>query len=166
MHWSRVKKYGNPNIRNQPGPKSSGIKKIATCIIDGCSKKVFNVNRMLCHAHYNRWYRHGDPLGGKIKGKPYSDKNGYMWLYKPDHPNAKTNGLVAVHQMVMADILGRSLLPGENVHHKNGIRSDNRPENLELWISSQPPGQRVADLVSWAKGIIDIYGGYANDHKL
>ena len=47
----------------------------------------------------------------------------------------------------MEEILGRPLQPVENVHHRNGVRNDNRPENLELWVTPQPQGQRVADLV-------------------
>lgn len=58
----------------------------------------------------------------------------------------------------MAEKISRPLLPGENVHHKNGVRDDNRPENLELWRKKQPCGQRVEDIIRYAVEIIDLYG--------
>jgi HNH endonuclease len=53
------------------------------------------------------------------------------------------------HQVVMEQMLERPLLPFETVHHRNGIRADNRPENLELWATAHPAGTRVEDLVEW-----------------
>jgi hypothetical protein len=59
----------------------------------------------------------------------------------------------------MERLLGRYLQPGENVHHLNGVRDDNRPENLELWSEPQPTGIRVTDAVTWAHEIIARYEG-------
>jgi HNH endonuclease len=87
---------------------------------------------------------------------------GYLMVRVPEHPRARcNNGYVFEHILVMERLLGRHLDPNESVHHRNGIRDDNRPVNLELWIRPQPAGIRATDAVEWAKEILYRYGSLA-----
>lgn len=128
------------------------------CSVEDCSKP--SRQRGLCWGHHRRLIRYGDPLAGPSRREGRNrliDGNGYVRIYVPDHAEAGSRGYAMEHRVVMADLLGRPLRKGENVHHRNGDRADNRPDNLELWASFQPPGQRVQDLVAHAQRLLDLY---------
>jgi hypothetical protein len=70
--------------------------------------------------------------GGRVK---HSD--GYILIYCPSHPYGSADGYVFEHRLVMEKLLGRYLKPEETPHHINGIKDDNRPENLRIFPSSR-----------------------------
>jgi hypothetical protein len=94
------------------------------------------------------------------RGGSTKHTKGYVCVYFPGHSRA-SNNYVLEHILVMEEKLGRELYPNENVHHINGVRDDNRPENLELWVKPHPTGVRVEDAVERAKLILQRYGGMA-----
>jgi hypothetical protein len=112
----------------------------------------------MCGAHYARTKTHGDPLAKK----PLQISRG--GLNSKGYRVVSYDGVEYLeHRLLMEQALGRKLLASENVHHKNGQRADNRPENLELWSKSQPWGQRVADKVAWAIELLKLYPAVANE---
>jgi hypothetical protein len=144
MHMRRLDKHGDLN-KGRPATK--------LCSVEDCNNK--RLSRGYCGKHYQRYMIYGNPLGGKRNGKFLM--RGYVTLIIPNHPMARKGGLVAEHRLVMAEHLGRPLVKGENVHHKNGDKTDNRIENLELWNTSQPAGQRPEDKVAYALEILELY---------
>lgn len=90
--------------------------------------------------------------GGRVK-----NRSGYVTVTVSDYPGTSKSISIHEHTYMMAKFLGRPIREKESVHHKNGVRDDNRLENLELWSSFQPPGQRVIDKIHWAKEILETY---------
>ncbi len=148
-HYRRLSVHGSLDADHR--------RKATACSVEGC--EATHAARGWCVGHYDRWRRYGHPLAEANRPKKgWVTSKGYRLIWHPEHPNRDKRGYVPEHVAVMAQALGRPLIPGENVHHKNGIRDDNRLENLEVWLSSQPSGQRVRDLIEFANSITAQYG--------
>ena len=97
--------------------------------------------------HYQRAMKNGEPGELAPRQAPRGERrwvgaDGYVYVFNGTRK-------IAEHRHLFEQLLGRPLERWENVHHRNGIRDDNRIENLELWIVSQPAGQRLTDLVAF-----------------
>lgn len=164
FHCDRLRKFGDPLAGSVRRAKRGTAPQI--CTVAGCESKTVSIG--LCSNHYRRLKRYGDANGGKFiqdgRSKQWSVRadgpaKGYVSKWDRANPHAnRISGIVFEHRAVMGEHLGRPLKPNESVHHKNGIRSDNRIENLELWVKGQPAGQRVKDQVAWAREIMREYG--------
>lgn len=100
------------------------------CAMPRCAR--FAYGHRLCHRHYQRWRRHGDATvllrraNGTAAGVRYAAHHkGYVML------GDGKGGLIAEHRVVWARHHG-PIPPDFQVHHRNGVRDDNRIENLEL----------------------------------
>lgn len=130
------------------------------CAWEGCDRKAAKNGGRFCPGHKSRWQRFMDmdaPFAPtrmpRDIGDTYVDENGYVHVKTGE----SQDGWELLHRKKMADHIGRKLFSEETVHHKNGERADNDQDNLELWSSRHPPGQRVIDKLQWAREIIALY---------
>lgn len=122
------------------------------CSFAGCNNDRSGLQD-LCRGHYNQRSKGKDllPLRPRQPNGSGYNHDGYRII----RVNKKK---VYEHRHIMEQYIGRSLLPEETVHHKNGIKDDNRIENLEMWSKSHPSGQRIEDKIKWACELINLYG--------
>jgi hypothetical protein len=130
-----VRKYGDPNTLKRPSKSPHKL-----CTIDGC--KNLHKSKGFCNTHYSNYWHRGTPYPSAIKGT-FQGRGKYTFV------RVSKGKWRREHHIVMEGLIGRPLRPFENVHHKNTIRNDNSPTNLELWANPQPSGGRVSDLVAW-----------------
>lgn len=138
--YRKAERYNIIDVRRHRG----------TCSVRGCCEP--HSAKTYCERHYYLVKRTGSTEGAnRRKGQGSLNEEGYLQLQIQGRS-------VLEHRYVMEEKLGRRLESHETVHHLNGERADNRPENLELWSSYQPAGQRVEDKLQWATAIIALYG--------
>ena len=150
-HYHRLQRHGDVNTVLKVRNKDQG------CSVPDCDNKHYG--KGYCQRHYQRMRNSGTTDDPSFKGR-WKTKAGYIELRPPESDSCKEK--VMEHRYVMECYLGRKLYQHENVHHKNGVRDDNRLENLELWSSYQPSGQRVEDKLAYAYEIIKLYGPTEN----
>lgn len=151
--WAANKDHQNEKARERYAnitPAQRKAKRVRDRATKERARRVAGADELPIRAR-DRWVDEQGRVRYRRNGR-WKMRNGYIYVRLPD------GGRVYEHRQVMERHLGRALFPKETVHHINGVRDDNRLENLELWSSSHPSGQRVEDKLKWAREIIALYG--------
>lgn len=127
------------------------LKTYPPCAFEGCRNRLRIKASGLCQPHNNQRLR-GEELHPlrRPNGEPWPTDSGYLRVTAGGRQRM-------AHCVVMEAVLGRPLTPDETVHHKNGVRHDNRRTNLELKVGAHGPGMSVEEAVSWATEILARY---------
>lgn len=145
---NRVREFVAEDLKAMHELWASGYSQSEIAKRYGCTRDAVSVALRRAGLHVETRHASG-PRHGQWNGGRTTVAGGYVRvLVAPDDPMASMSnwsGYVLEHRLVMARHLGRPLLPAETVHHKNGQRDDNRIENLELWASRHPRGERVEE---------------------
>lgn len=150
-HYQRAR-YQSRESPNSQGRTARGDskKRALTCKVAGCESAYYA--KGFCGKHYQIDRRRPGETHNLVapKGSGWATKDGYRKL--------RHGGRVRFqHHVVMEQHMGRPLHPDETVHHRNGVRDDNRIENLELRVKAHGKGILPHDAVAWAREILERY---------
>ena len=165
-----LKRFQHGKDMDAPFNRYAGVAAYPQCEAPNCARKAIyfaiKYNKYYCGAHYIRAKSGRKSMADPVApGRRYCEINdtridagGYTRVKIFSNGSNNKEDWPLEHRIIMERHIKRPLQKHELVHHKNGVKTDNRIENLELCTWSQPPGQRVADKLKWARELIAKYG--------